>query len=297
MAEIGNETSPRVSAKNNSDAVHYGSRAERKKAERPSFRKSARAAFTSSRGTAPRVSLTSPAVASTAVAVSRTSVTKNEAPRSSGGTFSRNASPKRATARRRASGAVVMTVAVGIIGTFGLPAYAFNPADGAVDHTTFVAPSGTTQSLYVATSAEASSARDAFSATAAPPVVVANTIGDAPTSRGASVDVSGIASNSALLSAALSLVGMSGDCTMLVESALRMLGHQVGDLAPMGFGGYGTVFHDPSQVQPGDIMMRGGHVAIYAGPGLAVQGGIGFMSYLTSVASNPAEYAAFVRVG
>jgi cell wall-associated NlpC family hydrolase len=189
-----------------------------------------------------------------------------------------------------------MTVAVGIIGTFALPAYAFNPADGAVDHTTFVAPQGTTQSLYVAAGSEASTARDSFSATAAAPVAVANN-GGAPTSHGVSVDVSGIASNSALLSAALSLVGMSGDCTMLVESALRQIGYQVGDLGPMGFGGYGTTFYDPSQVQPGDIMMRGGHVAIYAGPGLAVQGGIGYMSYLTSVASNPAEYAAFVRVG
>jgi cell wall-associated NlpC family hydrolase len=191
-----------------------------------------------------------------------------------------------------------MTVAMGTVGTFALPAYAFNPADGAVDHTKFVAPSGTTQSLYVAADARASTARDAFSSTAAAPVAtVAQTASGAPLTRGNSVDVSGIASNSALLSAALSLVGMSGDCTMLVESALRLLGYSVGDLAPMGFGGYGTVFTDPSQVQPGDIMMRGGHVAIYAGPGLAVQGGIGYMSYLTSVASNPAEYVQFVRVG
>ena len=291
MAEIGNETSPEVSSQNSSDAIHYGSRAERKKAERSSFGKSARAAFTSSRAEKASV-----ARVSTAVAVSRPSVTKNEAPQAAPRNASRVVNAKRVERRRRASGAVVMTVAVGIIGTFALPAYAFNPADGAVDHTTFVAPKGTTQSLYVAAGTEASTARDSFSATAAAPVAVDNGYG-APTARGASVDVSGIASNSALLSAALSLVGMSGDCTMLVESALRLLGDQVGDLGPMGFGGYGTTFYDPSQVQPGDIMMRGGHVAIYAAPGLAVQGGIGYMSYLTSVASNPAEYQAFVRVG
>ncbi|GAB2815467.1 hypothetical protein GCM10027022_01890 [Alpinimonas psychrophila] len=288
MAEIGNGTSKEVSSENSSSAVHYGSRSERKKAERTSFGSSARAAFTSSRAKKSRV-----AVPSTAVAVSHPGLNKNEAPRASSTTPRAN----RISVRRRASGVVVMTVAMGIIGTFALPAYAFNPADGAVDHNTFVAPSGTTQSLYVAAGAEASTARDAFSATAAAPVVVANNFGTAPTTRGASVDVSSIPSNSALLSAALSLVGMSGDCTMLVESALRLLGYQVGDLGPMGFGGYGTVFYDPSQVQPGDIMMRGGHVAIYAAPGLAVQGGIGFMSYLTSVASNPAEYVAFVRVG
>ena len=286
MAEIGNETSQEVSAKNSSDAIHYGSRSERKKAERPSLAKSARAAFTFSR----------PAnvAKSTALVVASAPVTAGQASAST--TTSSRA--HRASVRRRVSGVVVMTVAMGTVGTFALPAYAFNPADGAVDHTTFVAASGQTQSLYVAASSEASTARDSFSTTSAAPVVaVTNTYGDAPTTRGASVDVSGIASNSALLSAALSLVGMSGDCTMLVESALRLLGYEVGDLAPMGFGGYGTVFHDPSQVQPGDIMMRGGHVAIYAGPGLAVQGGIGFMSYLTSVASNPAEYSAFVRVG
>ena len=288
MAEIGNETSPEVSANNSSDAIHYGSRAERKKAERHSLAKSARATFSSSRGRTSQV-----AVISTAVATSRPSVNKTESPRTAPRTINAN----RVALRRRASGAIVMTVAVGIIGTFALPAYAFNPADGAVDHTTYVVPKGTTQSLYVAASTEGSTARDAFSATAAAPVAVNNGYGDAPTGRGVSVDVSGIASNSALLSAALSLVGMPGDCTMLVESALRLLGYQVGDLGPMGFGGYGTVFYDPSQVQPGDIMMRGGHVAIYAGPGLAVQGGIGYMSYLTSVASNPAEYAAFVRVG
>jgi cell wall-associated NlpC family hydrolase len=288
LAEIGNETSSEVSASNNSDAIHYGSRAERKKAERHSFAKSARATFTSSRRGRSRLAL-----ASTAVAVSRPSVEKNEAPRSA----PRAANANRVALHRRSSGAVVMTVAVGIISTFALPAYAFNPAEGAVDHTTFVVPEATTQSLYVATSTEGSTARDAFSATAAAPVALNNGYGDAPFSPGVSVDVSGIASNSALLSAALSLVGMPGDCTMLIESALRLLGYQVGDLAPMGFGGYGTTFYDPSQVQPGDIMMRAGHVSIYAGPGLAVQGGIGYMSYLTSVASNPAEYAAFVRVG
>ena len=288
MAEIGNETSPEVFAHNSSDAIHYGSRAERKKAERSTLASSARSSFSSFRGSRSRV-----AVLSTAVATTRPSASKNEAPRNA----PRLVNANRVALRRRASGAIVMTVAVGIIGTFALPAYAFNPASGAVDHTTFVVPQGTTQSLYVAASTEGSTARDAFSATAAAPVAVNNGYGDAPFSPGASVDVSGIASNSALLSAALSLIGMPGDCTMLVESALRLIGYQVGDLAPMGFGGYGTVFYDPNQVQPGDIMMRGGHVAIYAGPGLAAQGGIGYMSYLTSVASNPAEYAAFVRVG
>jgi cell wall-associated NlpC family hydrolase len=57
------------------------------------------------------------------------------------------------------------------------------------------------------------------------------------------------------------------------------------------------VFSDPDQVQPGDIMMRGNHVAIYAGNGLAAQGGIGGTSVLTSISADPHSYALFVRVG
>ena len=112
-----------------------------------------------------------------------------------------------------------------------------------------------------------------------------------------SVDVSGIKSNSALLNSALNLIGMPGDCTAFVEQALRNIGYDVPDLGPMQFGGYGTVFSDPDQVQPGDIMMRGNHVAIYAGSGLAAQGGIGGTSVLTSIAADPHSYALFVRVG
>lgn len=286
MAEIGNETSPEVSTKNSSDADRYGSRAERKKAERPSLAKAARAAFTSVRGT--RVASVSKDVAVHTPLVARAASTSTTTKRT-----------PRISMRRRVSGAVVMTVAMGTIGTFALPAYAWNPADGAVDQTKFVVPVGT-QSLSVAAGSLASTARDGFTTTAAAPVARAasNTTGGVSSvSRGASADVSGIASNSALLNAALSLIGMPGDCTMLVESSLRLLGYQVGDLGPMGFGGYGTVFTDASQLQPGDIMMRGGHVAIYAAPGLVAEGGIGYMSYLSSVASNPAEYVEFVRVG
>jgi len=294
LAEIGNETSQEVSSINSSDVIHYGSRAERKKAERSSFGKAARSAKSSSRSNASRGHDARVAVVSSEVAVSRPSVTKNEAPRNA----SRTINAKRVAMRRRASGAIVMTVAAGVISTFALPAYAINPSVGSVDPSTFVIPQGTTQSLYVAATAAGSTARDSFSATGAAPVAAANAYAGS-TSRSISVDVSGIASNSALLSAALSLVGRSGDCTSFVEASLQLLGYSApfGSLGPMQFGRFGTEFYDPSQVQPGDIMMRSGHVAIYAGPGLAAQGGIGYMSYLTSTASNPAEYQSFVRVG
>lgn len=105
------------------------------------------------------------------------------------------------------------------------------------------------------------------------------------------------ASNSALVNSALKYVGYGWDCTMLVEQALRDLGYSIGDVGPMGFGSVGTVFYDPSQVQPGDIMMRGGHVAIWAGDGMSVQGGFGFGGVVYNSWEGPGSYSAFVRLG
>lgn len=105
------------------------------------------------------------------------------------------------------------------------------------------------------------------------------------------------ASNSALVNSALKYVGQYWDCTYLVEQALRDLGYSVPDLAPMQFGQFGTVFYDPSQVQPGDIMMRGGHVAIWAGDGMSVQGGFGFGGVVYNAWEGPGSYSAFVRLG
>jgi cell wall-associated NlpC family hydrolase len=105
------------------------------------------------------------------------------------------------------------------------------------------------------------------------------------------------ASSSALVNSAMKYVGYSWDCTMLVEQALRDLGYSIGDVGPMGFGSVGTVFYDPSQVQPGDIMMRGGHVAIWAGDGYSVQGGFGFGGVVYNSWEGPGSYSAFVRLG
>lgn len=103
--------------------------------------------------------------------------------------------------------------------------------------------------------------------------------------------------NLGLVGNAMKYIGMSWDCTALVEQALRDMGYSVGDLGPMGFGGYGTVFYNPADVQAGDIMMRGGHVAIYAGDGMSVQGGFGFGGVVLNSWEGPASYTAFVRVG
>lgn len=102
------------------------------------------------------------------------------------------------------------------------------------------------------------------------------------------------AANGALIGSALKYVGVAWDCTRLVEQSLRDIGHDIGDVGPMGFGGMGTVFIDRNSVQPGDIMMRGGHVAIYMGNGQAIQGG--YDGRVVVASDSPSFYSSFVRV-
>ncbi len=74
-----------------------------------------------------------------------------------------------------------------------------------------------------------------------------------------------------MLSAAYSQIGITQDCTAMVEKALGAAGIPVGDLGPQQFMNYGKVVADP---QPGDMIVQSGHVAIYAGNGQAISGGM-----------------------
>jgi peptidoglycan DL-endopeptidase CwlO len=103
--------------------------------------------------------------------------------------------------------------------------------------------------------------------------------------------------NAALLSAAYAQVGITQDCTAMVEKALRSAGIAVGDIGPAGFLKYGRVVSAP---MPGDIIVQAGHVAIYAGNGQAVSGG---MNYVNATMAHPLSWltatggVTFVRVG
>lgn len=110
-------------------------------------------------------------------------------------------------------------------------------------------------------------------------------------------EVASIALGESLLNAAMSQLGAVEDCTALVENSLRYLGYSAGDLGPMQFYGYGSVV-DPANARAGDIMMRPGHVAVYAGNGMAVHGGFGWQNGVTYTDwdSNPYNYSAIIRL-
>ncbi len=114
----------------------------------------------------------------------------------------------------------------------------------------------------------------------------------APETKEAPAPVASSSVGAALVASAYGQLGIAQDCTAMVEKALRSIGKSVGDIGPSGFYAYGTVVSNPA---PGDLMITGGHVAIYVGNGQAISGGFnGFNTVLhdASVLSG----ATFVRV-
>lgn len=96
----------------------------------------------------------------------------------------------------------------------------------------------------------------------------------------------------ALVGSAYSQIGVAQDCTAMVEKALRSVGKSVGDLAPGQFFQYGDVVGTPAA---GDLVITGGHVAIYVGNGQVISGGLnGMNTGLHSLSDLPG--ASFVRV-
>jgi cell wall-associated NlpC family hydrolase len=147
----------------------------------------------------------------------------------------------------------------------------------------------TSQSITIVSDTPQAVHRDAFTVNDVPVVQTA-------VLRSQIVPQSLPTSNSAVANSAIKYNGVSGwDCTMLVEQALRDLGHSVGDIGTMSFSAYGSTFYDPSAVQAGDIMMRPSHVAIYLGNGMAIHGG--YNGRVVIVPTSPTEFGSFVRVG
>jgi hypothetical protein len=79
--------------------------------------------------------------------------------------------------------------------------------------------------------------------------------------------------NAIMLASAYRQVGITQDCTAMVEKALRAAGKPVGDIGPRAFLGLGTRVSTPI---PGDMVVQSGHVGIYAGNGRVVSGGMNY---------------------
>lgn len=107
-----------------------------------------------------------------------------------------------------------------------------------------------------------------------------------------------------LVAAARAQIGVAQDCTDLVQNALAAIGMTTRrdeggyDMGPMDFGQFGTEV-SASEVQFGDIMMRGGHVSIYTGDGVshsAVHGGFGGSTVESIYDADPSGYSFIVRI-
>ena len=103
--------------------------------------------------------------------------------------------------------------------------------------------------------------------------------------------------NATLLAVAYGQIGITQDCTAVVEKALNSAGIPVGNIGPQAFLKYGKVVASPL---PGDIIVQSGHVAIYAGNGQAISGG---MNGVNATMTHPLSWltatgpVTFVRAG
>lgn len=87
--------------------------------------------------------------------------------------------------------------------------------------------------------------------------------------------------------------GTIQDCTALVEKALRAAGIAVGDLGPSQFFQFGPTVASPAA---GDIVITGGHVAIYVGGGQVISSGMNGSNLTMQHPLSDLPGASFVRV-
>ncbi|PPB47907.1 hypothetical protein C4K88_15645 [Arthrobacter pityocampae] len=138
---------------------------------------------------------------------------------------------------------------------------------------------------------EAAPAPAPVAVAAAPaPVAVAAAPATPAAVKSAPAPSSGIAAG--LVGSAYAQIGVAQDCTAMVEKALRSVGKSVGDLAPGQFYQFGDAVGSPAA---GDLVITGGHVAIYVGNGQVISGGLnGMNTGLHNLSDLPG--AGFVRV-
>ncbi|MHA7264266.1 NlpC/P60 family protein [Arthrobacter sp. TMN-37] len=216
--------------------------------------------------------------------------------------------------------AAVVVAASGLVLAAGLPAHGSSTAEREVQSSSSLSVTAPeTAAVSAAATAAVSFEREAVAVAPAPVVVqapapapaapavrpaVAAPAPAAPAAVQAAVQTAAVAApapkpevpssgvGAALVASAYSQIGVAQDCTAMVEKALRSVGKAVGDLAPGQFFQYGDVVGSPAA---GDLVITGGHVAIYVGNGQVISGGLnGMNTGLHSLSDLPG--ASFVRV-
>ncbi|MDO4241352.1 MAG: hypothetical protein Q4C71_02325 [Microbacteriaceae bacterium] len=210
-------------------------------------------------------------------------------------------------------------VSIGLMVPAAIPAYAVDSSgENAIAYAIATGRTGNVQNLVTSPSELKTAIGESVQALKTP--VVVDTAGVTHGATNGGVDNGGVGNGAelanaaarnaapsgvgvALVAAARAQIGVYQDCTDLVQNSLAAVGlfkrrDQGGyDLGPMDFARFGTRIN-PADAQPGDIMMRGGHVAIYAGNGRGVHGGWTNGSTVEAGGniSNPAAYAIVVRL-
>jgi cell wall-associated NlpC family hydrolase len=215
--------------------------------------------------------------------------------------------------------AAVIVAASGLVLTAGVPAYAAEPAKREVQATTTLNAVAADIAVTVPANAKLAFQRVAVSATPAPAVepaaaepavavqseaveeISTPTVEAAAAAPAVEVKAEAKASTEAsasgvaagLVASAYSQIGATQDCTVLVEVALRSVGKSVGDLGPEQFYAYGDVVSTP---QPGDLVIRPGHVAIYVGNGQVISSGMNGVNETILHPLSDLAGSSFVRV-
>lgn len=239
----------------------------------------------------------------------RQNILVNQNPSTAVAVSNGNAKPAKSPAKRIGQMAGAAALSLGLVCTFGLPAYAVSSennglrADGFTDAApgqvlktnlsdeavpAIVDTDGAVDSEVLAQerqekadkkaadaakkAAEAAAAASAAGAGALTPVAGATP--SAPTGQ----DVPAGVGAAGIVSAALAQLGQFQDCTALVERSLQAVGIPAGDLGTQihEYTALGGVEVFDGAYAPGDVLVWSGrHVAVYIGNGQAVHGGYG----------------------
>lgn len=236
----------------------------------------------------------------------RQNILVNQNPSTAVAVSNGNAKPAKSPAKRIGQMAGAAALSLGLVCTFGLPAYAVSSennglrADGFTDAApgqvlktnlsdeaapAIVDTVGEVDSEVLAQERQdkadkkaaeaAKKAADAAAATAAG--VGSSVVGAAP-SAPTGQDVPAGVGAAGIVSAALAQLGQFQDCTALVERSLQAVGIPAGDLGTQihEYTALGGVEVFDGAYAPGDVLVWSGrHVAVYIGNGQAVHGGYG----------------------